>query len=87
MEAKDWQSLGTYYMDSNREAGVAHIFLARYAHPIQTPNSGDLGDMLVHLVPYEIVRDMWHNGQIRCAPQALAVALALNVLESNDRTG
>ncbi len=87
LEADYWQSLGTFWMDANYQAGLGHIFLATSTHsigdPNQAPDHGDLGDQTMRLVPLAEVRRMWRDGTISGAPPALAIALALQALDGS----
>ncbi|MFQ3536444.1 MAG: NUDIX hydrolase [Aggregatilineales bacterium] len=80
--AAEWQFLGRYVMDANRGCGWAHIFLARGAQIVAPPDSGDVGEMSVHLLPLAQVRQRWQAGEFISAPTALAIGLALAALGS-----
>ena len=82
LESDDWVHLGHFFMDSNHEAGWGDMYLARHARQIRQPDHGDLGEQVVRLTPLAEVRTLWHDGSIQCAPAALAIALALHVLDS-----
>jgi 8-oxo-dGTP pyrophosphatase MutT (NUDIX family) len=78
--AAHWQFLGRYVMDANRDCGWAHIFLARDAQIVAPSNSGDVGEMSVHLLPLAEVKRRWLTGEFISAPTALAIGLALGAL-------
>jgi hypothetical protein len=46
------------------------------------PDSGDLGEMTLHLLSLDEVRRVWAAGELVSAPTALAVSLALHRLET-----
>jgi ADP-ribose pyrophosphatase len=88
--AKHWQPLGKFFMDSNYEAGIGHFFLATGVQPVlkaDQPDHGDLGDLVTRWLPLAEVRRMWRDGQITSAPTALSIALALQVLDSQNADG
>jgi ADP-ribose pyrophosphatase len=78
--AAHWQFLGRYVMDANRDCGWAHIFLAREARIVASSNSGDVGEMSVHLLPLAEVKRRWLAGEFISAPTALTIGLALGAL-------
>ncbi|MCS6870136.1 MAG: NUDIX hydrolase [Anaerolineae bacterium] len=78
--ATDWRSLGRYVMDANRGCGWAHVFLAREAQIVAPSNSGDIGEISVHLLPLPEVKRRWQAGEFVSAPTALAIGLALAAL-------
>jgi ADP-ribose pyrophosphatase len=78
--AEHWQFLGRYVMDANRDCGWAHIFLAHEARIVAPSNSGDVGEMSVHLLPLAEVKRRWLAGEFVSAPTALAIGLALGAL-------
>jgi ADP-ribose pyrophosphatase len=78
--AEHWQFLGRYVMDANRDCGWAHVFLAREARIVAPSNSGDVGEISVHLLPLAEVKRRWLAGEFVSAPTALAIGLALGAL-------
>ena len=79
--ASRWDSLGSYPVDGNRGAGVAHLFLARKARYVQEPAADDWEPQeLVLLSGAEVKRALAH-GEFRVLPWAAAFALALVKLE------
>lgn len=79
--AERWQFLGRYVMDANRGCGWAHIFLAQGAQIVAPSNSGDVGELSVHVLPMAEVRRRWRAGEFVSAPTALAIGLALSALD------
>jgi 8-oxo-dGTP pyrophosphatase MutT (NUDIX family) len=75
--ADKWESLGRYVMDANRDCGWCHAFLGRGAVLAAPPDPGDLGEMTVHLLSIDEVREKWRAGYFVSAPTALVLGLAL----------
>lgn len=80
LRSANWQYLGKYVMDANRECGWAHVFLARDAHQVTSAKPGDLGEWSVHFTPLDEVRNRYAAGEYISAPTALTVGMALHVL-------
>ncbi len=76
-EASEWVPLGTFVNDGNRGAGTGHFFLARDAHRVSEPNSGDLEDIEIHLVSPGDLADAIRKGDMPVLSNAAAFALAL----------
>lgn len=45
-EASEWQDLGSFVVDGNRQCGTAHIFLARNANLVRLPNNPDPNEVV-----------------------------------------
>ncbi|MBX3065113.1 MAG: NUDIX hydrolase [Anaerolineae bacterium] len=76
--ADEWQYLGKYIMDANRDCGWCHAYLARGSRRIiENPDSGDVGDFSLHWLPLDDVRRRWLAGEFISAPTSLAIGLAL----------
>lgn len=76
----EWQPLGSFTVDGNRGCGTGHLFLARNAREVATPDSGDLEDAEVVLLP---LRDLWQatvHGEVGVISNAAAIGLALTSL-------
>ncbi len=82
VEASVWRFLGKYVMDANRGCGWAHMYLAEQARLALPPDSGDLGELTLHLLPLDEARHALDAGELISAPTALAVSLALRALEA-----
>jgi ADP-ribose pyrophosphatase len=76
-----WDSLGAYRPDGNRGFGVAHMFLARDARPVQAPSSDDLEEPTLELVPLEACQAHLTSGEMAELAPLACVALALARLE------
>jgi ADP-ribose pyrophosphatase len=75
--ADEWLSLGDYAVDSNRGAGVAHLFLARGASRVTDSDADDLEDQeLLYLTRAE-VESALAAGEFKALPWAALVALGL----------
>lgn len=75
--AGSWQALGSYWVDANRGAGQAHLFLAQGARKAAEPNADDLEEMELMLMDATAVGDALDAGEFKVAPWVAAVALAL----------
>ncbi len=82
LASSDWQSLGKYMMDANRQCGWAHMYLVCRAKQTKLPNSGDLGDVMVEFLTLEETHRAWANGEFVSAPTSLCIGLALEALRS-----
>jgi 8-oxo-dGTP pyrophosphatase MutT (NUDIX family) len=76
--SNDWVALGTYAVDANRGAGVAHLYLARGVTPAETTaHSDDLEEQeAISLTRAEVV-DALKVGQFKGLAWAAAMSLAL----------
>lgn len=45
-EASEWQNLGSFVVDGNRQCGTAHIFWARNANLVRLPNNPDPNEVV-----------------------------------------
>ncbi|MBI3978483.1 MAG: NUDIX hydrolase [Chloroflexi bacterium] len=78
--ATDWTSLGRFVVDSNRQGGTAHIFLARQARPVTAGNQDDDTEIVqVELLDPRQFGQAIHRGEIALLASAAAIALALTV--------
>lgn len=76
-ESHSWLSLGSYTVDGNRGAGIAHLFLARDARRVAEPISDDLEEQqLLHLSRSEVEAAL-AAGEFKVLAWATIVALAL----------
>jgi ADP-ribose pyrophosphatase len=76
--SNDWQSLGCFVPNLNYGCGKAHLFLTRNAEPLATPNSGDLEEMEIILMPPEDVVDAVLSGEVVSLSTVATIALAIN---------
>ena len=76
--ADNWQGLGSFACSANYGCGKVHMFVAKDAHWIAEPHSGDLEQMEVILMqPNEIVEAI-HQGEISALGVVAAIAIAMN---------
>lgn len=75
--ADDWTALGSYAVDGNRGAGVAHLFLAQNARPVADIHADDLEEQELLLLSAAQVRSALKAGEFKCLPWAAAISLAL----------
>ena len=76
-EAEFWQALGSYWVDANRGAGQAHLYLAQGARKVAEPDADDLEEMELILLDKAAVEEALDAGDFKVLPWAAAVALAL----------
>ena len=76
-QAPTWRNLGSYVVDGNRGAGVAHLFLALHAAWMQPIQADDLEEQQLLLLQRHQVDAALAAGEFRVLPWAAAVALAL----------
>ena len=76
-EAPEWIDLGHYLVDPNRGVATGHLYLARGARRVTTPDSDDLeAQRLIYLTRTELESAL-ANGEFKVLAWAAAVALAL----------
>jgi len=75
-----WRTLGSYAVDGNRGAGVAHFFLATGARWQQPIAADDLEDQEFLLLSSAAVEAALLAGEFKVLPWAANVALALLLL-------
>jgi ADP-ribose pyrophosphatase len=80
-ESDDWQLLGRFVMDANRQCGWANMYLAKNARLAGKADSGDLGDPTVEYVSLDELEQRWRAGDFVCAPTSLCIALAMTKLK------
>jgi ADP-ribose pyrophosphatase len=75
--ASAWTPLGTYVVDANRGAGVAHLFLATGAHKTKEPDADDLEEQ--QLVPLAVgeLQEAVLAGRFKALSWTAAAGLAL----------
>jgi len=75
-EADEWISLGRYVVDGNYGSGAMHAFIARRAHKVKDPNSGDHEEQELLVVPMADAIAKLEAGEIVHLASAAALALA-----------
>lgn len=79
-EAPTWQALGSYPVDANRGAGVAHLFLALDAIRVRSPESGDLEEQELLLFSREELAAALAAHEFKVLAWASVVALGMQAL-------
>ncbi|MGI8551878.1 MAG: NUDIX hydrolase [Dehalococcoidia bacterium] len=79
-EAEQWMSLGSFTGDGNRGCGRGFFFLARGARRIAEPDSGDLEEMQIGLMPLNDLAQALFSGDVAVLGMAAAVGLAFAAL-------
>ncbi len=82
-ESDEWIQLGTYWVDANRGAGRAHLFLARGARRSSDIHADDLEEQQLLALSRAQIQDALLKGEFRVVPWAAAVALALLYLSQS----
>ncbi|MCD4672885.1 MAG: NUDIX hydrolase [Anaerolineaceae bacterium] len=75
--AESWQALGSYWVDANRGAGQAYLYLAQDAHQVAEPQADDLEEQELILLDKAAVAEALDEGVFKVVPWVAAVALAL----------
>ncbi len=76
--AEHWQPLPNFVTSANYRGSQGYIFTAQNAQKVAEPNSGDLEDMEVVLMPPEAVIAAVKTGEVVVLGALAAIALALN---------
>jgi ADP-ribose pyrophosphatase len=83
-EAKDWTSLGSFVVDSNRGCGVGHFFLATSARRVAEPKSDDLEEQQLLFLTRDDVDKALSEGGFKVLPWVAIVLLALQALSAEN---
>lgn len=75
--AENWISLGSFPIDGNRGAGVAHYFLATDAREVAAIDADDLEEQDLMLLSKDEVQEALKAGEFKLLPWMGIVALAL----------
>jgi len=71
-----WESLGHFIPNSNYRCGECHLFLAREAKRIAEPDSDDLEETELCLMPFVKLLDELRQGNVISLSTVTAIALA-----------
>jgi ADP-ribose pyrophosphatase len=82
--ADRWLSLGSYVVDGNRGAGVAHLFLALDARRVAAPDADDLEEQELLLLSRAEIEQALARGQFKVLAWATVMSLALLQLKAID---
>lgn len=80
-EASEWISLGSYPVDGNRGAGVAHLFLARNARHVTAPDADDLEEQQLLQLSRAEVETALAKGEFKVLAWTTVMVLALWYLQ------
>jgi len=75
--AEEWVSLGAFTVDSNRQGGTAHLFLARDVRLTASRKPDDAEELLVELMRPGDFSEAILNGEVVTLATVSAVALAM----------
>jgi ADP-ribose pyrophosphatase len=75
--ASEWKSLGTFTVDSNRQGGTAHFFLARKLHQVEQRLDDDAEDLRIEVMKPDQFLDSIASEEISTLAAVSAIALAL----------
>lgn len=76
-EAEEWRFLGSFVTDGNRGSGTAHIYLARDARHVAAPDSHDLEQMEILLMPLDDLTSAVTRGEVPLLSTLAALGAAL----------
>ena len=76
-EASDWVALGRFIVDGNRGCGWCNCFLAQGAKRVGEPDSDDLAEVDVSIVPWSRLLELLAAGEIDELASAAAIGLAV----------
>jgi ADP-ribose pyrophosphatase len=80
----NWTSLGSFIVDANRRVSHAHFFLARRAYPSTKLVSDDLEQSEMKWITASEAKQALHDGRVAISNSALALALALAVIATEE---
>lgn len=75
--AAEWQSMGSFVVDSNRQGGTAHLFLAKNVMQVMTKREDDAEELHVEIISPQSFLEAIRKSDIVTLATASAVALAL----------
>jgi ADP-ribose pyrophosphatase len=73
--ATNWRTLGSYVMNSNYGCGRCHVFMASEAEQVAEPDSGDLEDAQLLLMPHDDLLGAVGTGRVGVMGHAAAIAM------------
>ncbi len=82
--AERWTSLGSYAVDGNRGAGVAHFFLAQGAEKVTASDADDLEEQELLLLTRAEVEAALTRHEFKVLAWAAIVSLALGTMGGNE---
>jgi ADP-ribose diphosphatase len=75
-QASDWTPLGRFVVDGNRGCGWCNCFVARGAERVAEPESADLAEVEVSLVPWDRLIELLAAGEVTELASAATIGLA-----------
>jgi ADP-ribose pyrophosphatase len=78
--ADEWESLGSFIRDSNHGCGRVFLYLARNARLVAEPDTDDLEEICVELIPLNDLLPAVRRGEVAGLGSAAAIGLALSAL-------
>lgn len=84
-QAAEWVSLGAYYLDTNRSATCAHLFLATGLQKVAEQNLDDTEMLTHHLVPRAEILPLLQSGGMPGVACPAAWGLAMLHLQAMGR--
>lgn len=85
-QAAQWVALGSYPVDGNRGAGVAHLFLAREAVAVAPRSADDLEEQELLMLTRPEVEHALERGEFAVLAWTTVVALALRALDRSHKS-
>jgi ADP-ribose pyrophosphatase len=73
----DWESLGRFVVDGNRQCGTMHLFVARGARRVRRPRADETEPLRVELLGPEGLKEALRRGELGNLAGAGGSALAL----------
>jgi len=80
--SEDWRSLGSFVVDGSTGAGRGHVFLARGATRVGTPQLDETEEIEVVLLDERALRAAIDGGEVTMMPTACALGLAFLALRA-----
>ena len=75
-EAAEWIPLGSYVVDGNYGSGSMHAFIAKSAHKVKEPASGDHEEQELLTMPFDEAVAKLRHGEVAQLATAAALGLA-----------
>ncbi len=79
--AAEWNALGSFVVDGNRQCGTMHLFLATNAHRTQDAQYDETEELNIELMSRDQIVTAVQNGEIGNLAGASSVALALLAID------
>lgn len=80
-EAPEWIKLGSFPIDGNRGAGMAHFFIAKAAHPVAPITADDLEEQHMVFLTLDEIKTALKQGQFKLLPWMAIISLGLQILQ------